>query len=298
MGCHFANEDTLLVNLGKILYCWKNIQNALATTLAWRYQPSAKVTSISPVLLHHPKSSSNDLIVLGTDHGQLIVLNFQKITKERAFSSQHRPIVLQEWTPHRKSPAGGSRILQLYARATSSTRNSKNNHTALGRVEFSWVTAQGWLLSTNLSVLPNTTSGNRAATTDTVVHTPPRVEVYNADGERIEVSGQHKTYSSPKDPVVAYHCNNNGWYFSHVPQTTKILPHHNKYVLQSNITDIQTSSSEKSKALLFWNNSKVQKMKLPSGINHTPSVVAVHPDGEWMALGVNHRLVVMTVARR
>jgi hypothetical protein len=39
------------------------------------------------------------------------------------------------------------------------------------------------------------------------------------------------------------------------------------------------------------------KLKLPAAAA-APSAMAVHPNGEWMVLGVDHRLVVMMLARR
>jgi hypothetical protein len=195
-------------------------------------------------------------------------------------------------------------------------------------MDISWVTAGGWLLSTQLDSFTTTTptttpTSTRRSSTDTVLYAPPLVELRSSDGSLLTLPNdistnnnthpkKKKVYSVPTNPVLVnhHHCASSSfgtsrWYFSEVPKVTQILPHHDKYVASAPPPrPVSSSESQKNNTLLFCQedgtrtNVHRMKLKLPTAAAAAPSAMAVHPNGEWMVLGVDHRLVVMMLARR
>ena len=117
----FLDPETVFVGIGTTVYSWKLQKDQ--TTLAWRFQPPSSVTCASPF--------GPNLLLLGTAKGHFCLLNWKRYTKERAFSSENRPIVIQEWIPHTKlkdvtpEQRRTMGILKMKVKITSQTGNPK-----------------------------------------------------------------------------------------------------------------------------------------------------------------------------
>jgi hypothetical protein len=188
--------------------------------------------------------------------------------------------------------------------------------TTWGRCRITWVTISGWLLSTVLESPSNNGSSIKKAMVTTsfyqVLHAPPKVQYRNADGDLIPPTTtttmrkqQHSSWSLPADPIAVDKTHNSNHHllccWSDVPAVTNILPHHNKYVLDSQPRVVRSPK----RALLYrtitnGTVSATQTMALPG--SKAPQAIAVHPGGgphlEWIVMGVDHRLVLMTAGRR
>jgi hypothetical protein len=259
----------------------------------------------------------------------LCVLDWTKTTKERAFSSEHRPVVVQAWTPYKSSDYDMGMVQFKVDQATNHNTTTPTPTTTpptllqkaseydpWGHVRISWVTVSGWLLST---VMESPTLHGDCQ----VLHTPPKVEYRTADGDVVDTttttttSGSNNNtkakrtrttttaYSLPPDPMRADTTTSSSqlMVWSDVPAVTKILPHHNKYVLdaQPKVTrpnqrallmrHLQQERSTNTTTISTSTCSRTQSIPLLAA--KTPQAIAVHPGLEWMVLGVDHRLVLM-----
>ena len=345
----FVNPETLVVGCSSssstpMVYCWKKTtaatreQNSTAHKLWWRYQPPSAITSCA--------SLGNDWLLLGTEEGKLCWLQWSQRTRERSFSMEFRPIVLDEWAAHHalaSHPYPYSKILHLrihhhrgtkdggvegnisnssspFSSASSArTSNNSSNHNKVvwGRIGVSWITAGGWLLETTLetSTPPCSTKPLRRRryksnnTTTIVRHAPPKVQLKNADGALIvpqsdrppqqqQQQQQSYEYSIPPAPMVT-----DGNLFLDTPQVTKVLPHHDKYVLtesssQGGVQVIRSTNKTKLLWRPFAEDQRLETIALPTkAVSSPPQVLALHPGSEWLVLGVQDRLVLM-VGRR
>ena len=269
----FLNAKTVFVSLGTMVYCWK-LQKDM-TSLIWRYQPPASVTCSSPF--------GSTFIMIGTKRGHLSLLNWKKYTREGAFTSENRPIVVHEWIPHTKLKISSKEqrlqmgIVNLKVEATL---ENKGRDEPWGRCEVFWVTTGGWLLST---ILESATIQD----IPTIYHKTPLVKYLNADGDSTQT--QKEEWSQPQDPVFA--CMDTRLIcWPEVPAVTKVLPHHNKYVLDPQRRIIRS----KKRSLLYRNSGIINSISLPC--KGMPQTVAFHPDLEWIVMGVGQKLVLL-VAR-
>jgi hypothetical protein len=201
------------------------------------------------------------------------------------------------------------------------TDGSRKREYWYGRCRILWLTQCGWGLSMTVD-LPSPRSSSRRRTNETccVWHAPPKLILQNAEGMVIDTRTNQcskdgnnnlhdNLWSLPLQPVASdcssssgshsSACNtNNGnatitcW--TSVPAVTKILPHHNKYVLDS-----QPRILRESKSVLFWKDWRrsstssddgsqgeedVQAIPIPKSWT-TPTMIAVHPSREWIVVG-------------
>ena len=185
-----------------------------------------------------------------------------------------------------------------------------------GRCRVTWVTSCGWLLTIDIDLPPVNRSTMPLCK---VYHAPSKVVVQNADGTTIDPSGsrnpssdlnQRNNYlwSLPVKPIAVDYCHDASGSASksgsdcvlcwtNVPAVTKILPHHDKYVVTS-----QPRIVRKQEVLLLWqdlrtnqdpsyksdgshgNAAQFRTIPLPK-LWTTPSVIAVHPCREWIVVG-------------
>ena len=304
---HFINAEHVLVNLRDRVYCWRissvaEDRDIDATDLShhvyWRFHiPSSIVTSMA--------SLGSNLVVMGTNKGQLCVVDWTQTNKERSFSASagRRPIVvIQTWTPHTRFAAvqQGSRlrmgILHLAVETTfTSTSASKSvggasnepdkaNKTRSGErhwgcCRIKWVNESGWLLSTTLE-------SPSLRGTCKVHMTSPKIVYKNTDGEILDTASR-PMYSLPQQPVgvdggISSSTSPNptiGWVS--VPGITHVLPHHDKFVLDSQPTTIR--SRERS-ILVSTNKIMVHNIPIPSSIRGLPKALAIHPNKEWIVV--------------
>ena len=203
---------------------------------------------------------------------------------------------------------------------------NRGRHLWRGRCRVTWITPCGWVVSLQIDLPPQSANSNTSRKTNIpcqVCHSPCKVVVQNADGTVIDPTANQRPgisnssmnqsnnylWSVPVKPVAAnYSCDNTGsagkngsnsilcW--TSVPAVTKILPHHNKYVLTS-----QPRIVRKQESWLLWkdwrdqdntdvendqysteNAAQVHRIQLPKSWT-LPSVIAVHPSREWIVVG-------------
>ena len=335
----FPDEGTILVCFGKVgVYCWDIKQ----CHLRWRFQASK--STVRCMALCGP-----EWVLLGTENGTLILLNWTKSIERRqraALSSRSevpQPQFLHEYVtkfdseqlekkeaPERQLAIEKLHVENLCAawnqRITSHRDNPRKCGVEVdaqprgklwnGRCRVTWVTPCGWLLSIEIDLPP---VNRNTMTLCKVCHAPSKVVVQNADGTIIDPSSSRRPsgdtnqrnnylWSLPVKPIAADYCHDSSgsatksgsdcvlcW--TNVPAVTKILPHHDKYVVTS-----QPRIVRKQEVLLLWkdlrtnhdlnydadgsrdNAAQFHTIPLPK-LWTTPSVIAVHPCREWIVVG-------------
>ena len=295
----FVGKYTVVISMGCNTFCWKfppmdSLQLKHKPVLKWRYRSSDNITCMEKL--------GSDTLVLGSDRGRFIFIPFEKSVKG-ALSSDPKPIVLRELFPHtklREFPNDGNMgILKMSLDKTAQSESSKMSVTnsKFTRLTLRWVTRGGWLLSTTLT-LPLHKSDKLFQEECTIHHEPPRVKVVNAEGEPLQIS--KVSWSAPIEAMAADSAP--GFCFSDVPSVTRVLPHHNKYVL----TDSQKTTVTHSKARgLLWKDfshgdaesSDPSFVPLPKGCRRLPQTIAVHPSREWIIAGFPDGQVVAMASR-
>jgi hypothetical protein len=277
----FLTDDTIAYSTGDAVYCWSlpSTNSLNNPQLVWRMQQNtARISCMA--------SFGLDMIVMGSDRGHLTIVNWKKCTKERAFSTEKRPTVLQEWMPYGKQtepkdgPVESMGVVNLRVEASSSADCTTSNNWRECRI--SWVTKCGWGLSVRIDS-PTKRRGCK------VWHSSPKVQVRNADGEPVSLAKM--AWSLPQEPVSVD--TNPVFCWTDVPAVTRVLPHHNKYVVDSQPRIIR---SEK-KALLWKDIVKdgpTHTIPLPKEWKILPRAIAVHPSHEWIVAGDGSQLAVLS----
>ena len=62
---------------------------AKGAQLIWKYRSPSNITTMGTL--------ARNIVVLGTDRGHLVLLDWTKRTKERSFSNDYRPLILQSF---------------------------------------------------------------------------------------------------------------------------------------------------------------------------------------------------------
>jgi hypothetical protein len=276
----FLNEETLLVCLGKTVHCWTLPKSSLNDPSSlWRLSNPCTITCAAPF--------GSDMVVLGSDSGHLILVNWTQWTRELSFSSsEQRPTVVHEWMPYNKQnvPNDGPflrmGIQRLHVETCSKASGYKHNSWGCCRIH--WVTNCGWVLAATIES-PSQRGDCK------VLYTSPKVEIINADGVAVEAT--IPSWSLPLDPVAAD--TNTVLCWTAVPAVTKVLPHHNKLVLDS-----QPHILRSEKTALLWkdsmSNDAIHTITLPKGWKKKPKTIAVHPSREWIVAGVDKQLSILS----
>lgn len=270
----FLDSQTVFASIGTTVYCWKLHKEM--TKLVWRYQPPGSVSCATPF--------ASNLLLLGSSQGHLLMLNWKKCTRERAFSSENRPIVVQEWIPHAKlkslNPEQRKRMGVVNMKVETKPLSGEDK-APWGCCRISWVTTGGWLLS---EVVESPTQRDDCQ----ICHSTPSVEYINPDGSSTIM--KKKEWSQPQDPIGT--CMNSRLIcWSDVPAVQKILPHHNKYVLDTQPRIIRSTKL----ALLYRDAATTHSIKLPG--KEMPRTIAIHPGLEWLVMGVGKKLVLLSGRR-
>mmetsp|Transcript_24210 Transcript_24210/g.57044 ORF Transcript_24210/g.57044 Transcript_24210/m.57044 type:complete len:714 (-) Transcript_24210:1348-3489(-) len=300
-GIMFLDIQNIVVSVGRVLYRWKlppsnkkkvrqlqpklHQKSMAVGNLVWRYQPPSHVTSMARL--------GSNLIVAGTNHGHMCLINWTKqITVTLSFSHEHRPKVLQIWIPHdslaapNEDKALRNRMGIMKLRVETSNQECVVGKRHWGRCLVKWVTRSGWLLSTILE-------STRIHDNCNINYSSPRVVFKNADGSII--NGESKSWSLPYSRIGADFPSQGQICFIGVPSVTKVLSHHDKFVLDS---QPNTILSKKIIMMVDGNDDGIQKIPLPGVVRHLPQTLAVHPTFEWIVIGECKRLYVMVNSRR
>jgi hypothetical protein len=272
-------ENVVLSTSNAMLYRYKLAKSSgRRSTLIWRYQSSSDVTSMAQI--------GSNVVVAGTVHGELCLLDWTKHCKERSFSNDQRPIILRRFVPHdgltppREDILLGKRMGILELRTQTASSTCQTGKEEWGRCCISWVTQCGWILSV---VLESPTIRD----TCKVIHSTPKTIYKSADGTIIDVGQQ--SWSLPQS-AVGVHLSYDVICMVDVPTVTKVLSHHDKFVLDSqpNIT------RSKQKSLIVYSEQGKRKIYLPNNICRLPQSLTLHPSREWMVVAEGSRMHLLT----
>jgi len=298
-GILFLDTENVLVSVGNLVFRWKLLSSRTkprkqASSLSssskmtgilpiWRYQPSSAVTSMAAL--------GSNIVVLGSNRGHLYLLDWTKRMKERSFSNEHRPQVLQSWIPHdclngpKRDKNLRNRMGITKLRVESSNEECVAGGKFWGRCRVIWLTQCGWLLSV---VIESAKIRDQCF----VHHSSPKVVFRNADGCLIDTADKI-SWSLPYNPIgVDISSQVDCW--AKVPIVTKILAHHDKFVLDS---QPDTIVSKKRELIVHGFDREICNIQLPSTIKDVPQTLGVHPSLEWILVGEGKKVHVL-VGRR
>lgn len=287
----FLDHKNVLVSVGRILFRWQlplpdknkgKQQRAPAREgiLVWRHQPPSPVTSMAPI--------GSNLVIIGTNRGHMCLIDWTKRTKVTlSFCHEHRPKVLQSWVPHErlKAPNEDSSLRNkmgiMKLRIETSNHESTVGKRHWGRCRVKWVTQSGWLLSTILDSI-------RIPDNCLVHYSSPQVVFKNADGSLIDT--ERKSWSLPYNSIGVDLSDQVPACFVGVPTVTKILSHHDKFVLDSQPS---TVVCDQKVLMVHGNDGEIHNIPFPGALKALPQALAVHPSLEWIVLGERKRLHIM-----
>mmetsp|Transcript_13469 Transcript_13469/g.15390 ORF Transcript_13469/g.15390 Transcript_13469/m.15390 type:complete len:769 (-) Transcript_13469:64-2370(-) len=286
----FLDVDNVLVSVGSFLFRWKiqssnekrQKRGSLTTaggTLVWRYQPPSIVTSLAPI--------GSNIVVVGTNRGHLCLLDWTKRTKENSLSNGHRPKVLQNWIPHdRLDGPKEDRSLRMQMgimklRVETSSNECVTGKSFWGRCRVMWVTQCGWLLSVILE-------SARIRQNCLVHHSSPKVVFRNADGSLINTDDR-RSWSLPYHPIGVDMSSQVACWIG-VPTITKVLAHHDKFVLDS---QPHTVVSKKRVLMVYTFDKEIRSIQLPKAVKDLPQSLVVHPSLEWILVGEGRKIHIL-----
>ena len=119
-------------------------------------------------------------------------------------------------------------------------------------------------------------------------YSSPEVVFKNADGSLIDT--QRKMWSLAYGATGFDLSNQVPACLVGVPAVTKILSHHDKFVLDS---QPQALVSSERVLVVHGNDDEVHSIPFPSAVKDLPQALAVHPSLEWIVVGERKRLHIM-----
>jgi hypothetical protein len=290
----FLDADNVLVSVGTFLCRWKLLSSnekrqkqqrtsssstTTGGTLIWRYQPPSNVTSMAPL--------GSNLVVVGTNRGHLCLLDWTKRTKERSFSNEHRPLVLQNWIPHDRldGPKEDKSLRTMMGIMKLRIETSNNECVAgenyWGRCRVTWVTQCGWLLSVIME-------SAKVQENCLVHHSSPKVVFRNADGSLINTDDK-SSWSLPYHPI-GVDISSRVACWVNVPTVTKVLAHHDKFVLDS---QPNTIVSKRRAMMVHTFDQEIHSIQLPKAVKGLPQSLVVHPNLEWILVGEGRKIHIL-----
>jgi hypothetical protein len=290
----FLDADNVLVSVGNFLYRWKLLlsnekrqkqqrtsssSTTTGGTLIWRYQPPSNVTSMAPL--------GSNLVVVGTNRGHLCLLDWTKRTKERSFSNEHRPLVLQNWIPHDRldGPKEDKSLRMMMGIMKLRIETSNNECVAgknyWGRCRVTWVTHCGWLLSVIME-------SAKIQENCLVHHSSPKVVFRNADGSLINTDDK-RSWSLPYHPI-GVDISSRVACWVNVPTVTKVLAHHDKFVLDS---QPNTIVSKRRALMVHTFDQEIHSIQLPKAVKDLPQSLVIHPNLEWILVGEGGKIHIL-----
>ena len=271
----FLEEDLVTNSVNEMALCWA--VSLQSYSLRWRFENIQKITCME-------KLGSN-LLVVGSDCGYLTLVDWTQCTKQRTFSFEQRPQQWGCWLPHHPPgmPIGNFMgIIKFHVESSFRPRCTPDHW---GRYRIRWITKCGWVLSTEIE------SYNRCGQRELkmgecrVLHSSPPVEFRDTQGRPIDMGSPH--HSLPREPIAADASTVLCW--TDVPSVTKVLPHHDKYVLDSQPQIIRSET----RALLWKEISSDDSpttIPLSKGFKSLPQVLMVHPSREWIVAAFDDNL--------
>lgn len=241
------------------------------TTLVWTWKSGEAVSSVLPL--------SNNLLLVGGIEGGFVLLDWRKTTR-KAFASDKTPIVVTCWKSLSllKNKNVNARDLGVQTMSIDALSCTTAQHIDfIGTCRLTWITSGGWALSLDLSRLKSKIQ---------VHHLPPETRTLTSEG--IIVPTSTKRYSTPSTSVLATTASG-GLLWQTVPQTTHILPHHDKHVCQQREVKI---AKELRLCWMDGGSTNYVNLKRP------PKSLVIHPGKEWMIVATESKLLVFNARTR
>ena len=264
-------SDLVFVDKGKrlvlacndVLCCWSTV--GPEPSLVWKFQWKA-VSSIV--------SLCNDMVVLGSKQGHLALLNWEK-THRTSFSLKPIPTIVDEWVSYRGLEVPNSAAMGIQHLRVERLINCPASTGNWGHCNLIWMTACGWLLSTTLQSLTTRTSRSQ------IIYATNPMQCLNSKGEVVQESKRSWSYNGG---VTVVDSTQTVFCWIKAEDVTKHIPHHDKYVLDSQPRFVTQSGI---KPTLTWKRAidgRLQSIPL-SKRKGSPTAIAVHPSHEWIVVG-------------
>jgi len=254
-------------------------------TLIWRYELPSLVTSTAAV--------GSNLIVVGTNRGHVCLIDWTKRTKATlSFCHEHRPKVFRTWIPHeqliepKEDKSLGKQMGIMKMRVETSNKDCVVGKRLWGRCRVKWVTPSGWLLSMILD-------SSRIQDNCLVHYSSPELVLKNADGSII--TPKKRFWSLPYNTIGVEFSNRVPACWIGTPTVTKVLSHHDKFVLDS---QPRTIVSKEIMFMVQGIDDEIHNIPLPGIVKDPPQMLAVHPSLEWIVVGERRKLRIMVSSGR
>jgi hypothetical protein len=266
----------------------------------WQQQPSHLITDISVI--------SNEIVLVGSSHGSMALLNWKKMQRTSSFTNNLCPTIIDKWISYKgvssigDTPPTMMGIRQLHATISF-------NNTGLLCLNLSWVTSGGWVMTSSLHLETtigknqnqNELTNNVKRNVAEVLFRTNSVRCYNNEGKQVDPT--RGTWSLPLSSDSLQSCKtlNGGYYTESVPDVSMILPNRDNRVAGEQQIQFVRNSRHKPSIHFVHHTTKndlnspfVSKIPLSRPLfGEGLSSLSVHPSNEWIVIGsVNYGLII------
>jgi len=245
--------------------CWK----IASRKLLWTWKSNEIISCIHAI-------KATNLILLGGVQGGFAIIDWQNTTR-KAFSSEMTPLILSVWKTypwffHNKYCIQdcnlGVEAMMLETPLLQKSIIQSTNQ--IGVCGLTWVTSGGWMLRTNLK--------DTARLSIEILQKPPHLKTLTTEGKSVA----DERFSTPSKAVLST-SSSDSLMMLQVPQTTHILPHHDKRVCQSR--QVVTDGSIR---LGFISRYAPETQHI--ALKKPFTALCLHPTQSWMITAYKNRL--------
>lgn len=263
----WVNSEHLLCSCAGELVLLRNHR-----TEVWRlpWKPASCLAKLSPTK-----------VIVGSTAGHVAILDWTRVRRD-SFGQESRPTVILQWHAHRRvamPPSGIQHLVVDYCLQEPQL------------VRFEWITTGGWHLQATADLQ------EAKASSTTILATTPRVQYVTSDGRPIETENVEYSIPSSMSAVhsARFVCRTS------VPPTIRLLPHHDKRVLQVPDSKQMHSAGKKrvTPSLVVQRRRGIDISSVTlSKRRGTPTCLAIHPSGECIVVGTReHGAYILGEAR-
>jgi hypothetical protein len=264
-----------LLSAGTAVFGWSLTTNELL----WKYQYSEDITSMVTL--------SEECVLLGSGTGRMAILNGNKLQKA-SFALQSTPTLVDEWvsydrgrtqfeTPSTPAHAMGIRTMKVLKLASPTAQ--------LRMYRVVWLTECGWILSTRIDESVGKESRIYRCPGCKLHHDTKPIHVVDSNGRPVIVSS--KMWFVPVRQICCSTKSLLVWHKEY-DATFRALPDHDPRV----IGPTTVTMTSKRKSSLQWMTLDMhdeayrsRTIRLSRQIG-APSSIMVHPNQEWIVIGV------------
>lgn len=304
------------------IICWyfgsdTTQQHQVPKTL-WTFSPWQQGPSIIAITTFEVISS--EMLIVGSSHGSLMLINWKKLQRTTSFSTCLGPTILEKWSSYDGIMIYDTPISMmgvLHIKAKLETQFSYSNNKALStksnnpiehednyfmRFRLTWATVGGWMLSSSLDIECSNTEKQKKACGDVrvkrhatnVIFQSNPVRCISSEGNDIVLSS--KSWSLPTSGrIVVNNSMYDGFIWERVPDATIVLPARDGRVVGDKHPTMKRDTSQKPQ--LLWlkqvptnDDNMAQEDVVINEITLSrrfgpPTIVIVHPNNEWLVVG-------------